>query len=1256
MSIRKWSVVFFILLGMVFFGKQLILQGSFFCLRTYLFLSKGWHFSYDSLSWQKRQIVIENGTLDLGLDARVVAPKMIISLQEHQLFLEKPFIDVSSIGKGEGFSFPWKMVISDGELQCFGWTFSQVSLEVQEEKVVGSFGIKDNGSRVSFDVGLGIHPFWTFVLENVDLSFLGNPWSSCIQGKITGFQDEKGSFASQCHLDVSRLQVSDLLQDVSLSLDWDGRSLENIFAFLDFDVFLKTFLDGEMRAKLLQGKICFENSQICDLKGDFGIHGSLGARWNILGRVGSEPISLSGKGVYQSLEKSWLESLIRYGETSFFFQAREEKETYVSDLQVHLAIQENAPIFQDIAQLISRKWKRPLVLHQAVMDGAFRFIWERGSLITWDVLDFDLKNVHFSMDGDSLFCERALFKEGMYFLNGGRLLHQKTEILWQAEGNAAKKEGLFSLKGNEWQAICDFVGDSSSFHGSCSLLGEMDGEFLFSGKWEETLSFAVNQGKFHIFSLSLSDFSLEMEASLEKVSLYHVKGLLDIGSIFSIYCPIVETDGVFDLRLEQDHLSLLRLTGSSKKGCLNVDEERSFCLGSHVSKGSCLCTKEGLQKGSLQFCLPKAFLNERILPFFSKMKLSGPFIENDCTFQIEYDCFLGTEISLFTDSIKEYLKISYRDSLWRYKGEMGDFSLDGSVALSKKGIFLTEGSVHWKNHISCVTTARFASLQNWDVRLDAMEMNVHAFIPWISEGKLQGEGTIKCQGEIQADFDLIPSLMHFDGWCFENQDPLHVMIHSEQGLFVRGMNVAFIDLQNGLPLLYSKASLVYFDFQNSTLRLDDCLCQSNVGSLQEHSSFESASVPLKTFLFSLKKDLHFEADIETTLDFSSILCVMKEGLIPIYDDVYHVQNLSLNLYQMECRFSCDVANGSSWIPIECELSLGHVLKGSVIVQKELVIEGFFDDSLHIQSIEGRFLGMEISFHEQGDFLIGRADVNCHVLSQFLPSSVVKVFEELKMGDGYELMGKMQILREGFYFQGILSGKDLELFSFQFKTLLAQIDISPEHVVISDLKVSDLAGSLKIDRIVAKGTKEDPWTIEMPHLFISELRPSLLQEGDRKVEKPANPLVIRQLKIENFHGFLDDSKTYAAKGDLHFINSYKRGESILELPSNLLSRIVGLDFDLLVPVRGTLRYELKQGKFHLTELVDAYSENARSEFFLVNTEDCPTVDLDWNLNILIKMKQFVLFKFTEAFLISITGTLGKPEFHLQSKKRFLGFDL
>jgi len=250
------------------------------------------------------------------------------------------------------------------------------------------------------------------------------------------------------------------------------------------------------------------------------------------------------------------------------------------------------------------------------------------------------------------------------------------------------------------------------------------------------------------------------------------------------------------------------------------------------------------------------------------------------------------------------------------------------------------------------------------------------------------------------------------------------------------------------------------------------------------------------------------------------------------------------------------------------------------------------------------------------------------------------------------MGRLFVKDRHLCFRGLLSGKQVEIFGFEFKNILGRIEWDADHLLVSDLKLSDFAGVLTVDQILAEQVGKDLWTLSIPHIVVTELRPSLLKDVGGPPGK-ISPLVVRRLKIDDFKGFVDDRTTYTAKGELFFINSYKRESSLLELPSDLLSRIVGLDLDLLIPVCGELRYELRDGAFHFTELGGSYSENKRSEFFLVFDEDSPKMDLDWNLKILIEMKQFVLFKFTEALVISVSGKLDDPKVNLQRKKRFFG---
>ena len=191
--------------------------------------------------------------------------------------------------------------------------------------------------------------------------------------------------------------------------------------------------------------------------------------------------------------------------------------------------------------------------------------------------------------------------------------------------------------------------------------------------------------------------------------------------------------------------------------------------------------------------------------------------------------------------------------------------------------------------------------------------------------------------------------------------------------------------------------------------------------------------------------------------------------------------------------------------------------------------------------------------------------------------------------------------------------------------------------------------MNIDRLTMYQDGEEPWKISMPLFRLTEFRPSLLQKIGREIG-PVGPLVVRELKMTDFQGLLEESDTYTAKGSLSFINSFKREHTVFDLPSDVLGRIFGLDLELLIPVKGTLTFDLKEGQFRLDELKDAYSEGKRSKFFLVQEANSPTVDLDGNVNILVKMKQYVLFKFTENFLLFIDGTLENPSYSLQKKSR------
>ena len=383
----------------------------------------------------------------------------------------------------------------------------------------------------------------------------------------------------------------------------------------------------------------------------------------------------------------------------------------------------------------------------------------------------------------------------------------------------------------------------------------------------------------------------------------------------------------------------------------------------------------------------------------------------------------------------------------------------------------------------------------------------------------------------------------------------------------------------------------------------------------------------------------------------------------------HLQNLDLDWDSEKLAASFSTLHQGHSLKVRSDLRL-EPLMGTIELEDEehallederpMTISWKFDPDIGIclHSIEGTFGGIEAAFHEEiaqeTGSLIGSARIAFGPISELIPQRIGKVFQELKMGKGYEVKGRLGYDRKdlsSLSFKGLLSGKACELFGFQVRTLLTQVEADAKRVRLFEFKASDSAGILKTPEVLMYEANE-VWQIAIPKLTLQEFRPSLLQKMGHDVGA-VGPFVIRELKINDFKGLLEESRTYTAKGELSFINSFKREHTVFDLPSDFLGRIFGLDLELLIPVVGHLNFDLKEDRFWLKDLSDAYSEGKRSKFFLVKEGLSPSVDLDGNLNILIKMKQYVLFKFTEHFLLSIDGSLDKPSYRLQKKSRFLG---
>lgn len=819
--------------------------------------------------------------------------------------------------------------------------------------------------------------------------------------------------------------------------------------------------------------------------------------------------------------------------------------------------------------------------------------------------------------------------------------------------------------------LCKMISSIPHFSGNIKSSGsgyQAAGD-LRNPEW--SLEAKISQGTLSLASIAqLSQIEAEVVAGPDGISFYQGKGIVEAGNKIPFSCPIFQTNGRFDFRLQGKTRDYLRLEGNNKDGEWFLDLKKSHLLGNSFEAGKSIWSSNAIEEFLVVFDLPWSSIAS-----FKSIPPQFEAIEGNSKIRLSYLPHEGASLDIQANlsqngrSIPLQGKIRQKGSVWHLESSVwDDCNLQGEFSWEKSRLELNKGAISWKDTFSADVNGEWDLLGKGECTISRLFIDLAIlkklpFAFWASkepiEGKVEGQGYVHWNERVEGDFDCSFNGLKMGALAIKNLTPVQIYYASDQGVSLQGldfqvMNPLIKQMEVGnqseieMPWIQCKMGLVQFDPASSLWTLK----RAHFHLPADFQTIWKNKVPYFSDL-SFDQPLDFIADIEIPSDFSTISAFVKEGFFPWQKEMRHIQNLHLSWDSNLFTARFDLFHQSHLLKLGILAELSPEIEGKFFLgegSEEMVFSWTFADQLKIQSIEGGFGGLSASFHFEGESLIGSAHLDFSILSDLIPEKIAQVFTELSMGKGYELMGRLRIEPAGLYFRGILSGKQLELFGYQMRTLLARVEIDPDRVRIYDLKISDSAGIMKIDEIVAAGKGDDPWTLSIPHLNIFELRPSLLQKNGQGPGE-ISPLVIRQLNIDGLKGLLSDEKTWEAEGELTFINSYKRERTVFDIPSDVLSRIVGLDFDLLIPVCGTLKYQLKNGAFNLTQLEDSFSENHRSEFFLVEEGGAPTVDLDGNIKILIKMKQFVLFKFTESFVISIDGKLNNPQFHLQKKRRF-----
>jgi len=504
----------------------------------------------------------------------------------------------------------------------------------------------------------------------------------------------------------------------------------------------------------------------------------------------------------------------------------------------------------------------------------------------------------------------------------------------------------------------------------------------------------------------------------------------------------------------------------------------------------------------------------------------------------------------------------------------------------------------------------------------------------------------------------------------ESSDTLHLSFDTEQGFQIKEANFNFLHPKSNE--LWAKCHFDALSYRSQEWNGQNFILV--VPPEMMHFLGQTHSFPYLGFeeerLILFEQPLSWDNQIEATIDFtigkeSSAKGHLKEGYYWIGDKAWYLNDFAFSYENAAFDLNLNTLFDEMPFDLRMQLSFLPHFTSKIIIQETfreerggkdpLVIQTTWSEQegYYVRSIDGQVCGLDFDFHHNPKesfldraVLTGQLKVNVPALSKLLPENFQETVKEFEIGKGYELCGDLILSKlklEDSYFVGYLKGKNFQLMGSSMETLMSEITIHPNQIELSNFNISDVSGIFKMEAIRINKEQDQRWNLVIPELAVQDFRPSLLKKIG-KYPGRIKPLTIRELHFHNIRGYLGDAKSFAGKGQLNFINTFKRDYNIFDIPFEILGRL-GLDMGLLVPVRGDLNFIMVDGRVYLTELKKSYSEGKRSQFFLSPTHPS-YIDFDGNLNINIKMKQYVLLKLTEPFTLSIAGTFENPKYGLK----------
>lgn len=470
-----------------------------------------------------------------------------------------------------------------------------------------------------------------------------------------------------------------------------------------------------------------------------------------------------------------------------------------------------------------------------------------------------------------------------------------------------------------------------------------------------------------------------------------------------------------------------------------------------------------------------------------------------------------------------------------------------------------------------------------------------------------------------------------------------------------------------------------FDFINHKLGVHNLLfsipAQDLIGTIKNLKRFFPTYISSRTS--EIVQNIKNEGNIKGKLDLeydpshASIQLELEPGTYIFYDREIDLKTLCFRSDPYEWKLLTQSSNALHPYWMLARSSGPHFDRGEITISENfpeakgdrinLLWKDTPEEGFQIEHIKGSLPGITvdiISTSSKPDLihLKGTTSIQLDKIPFFFPDQLDEMFKSCGFKGHFTLNGEWTYRKtdalnsvQGLYFTGALQGQELIFRDFLFRSCTANIEFSPQNMLLRNVRGTDSSGKLEIAEMQLTRHANDV-VLHIPSMRISQFRPCLLRNSQGLLSAPATPLFIKQLEVENLEGSLVHSNKIGGKGKLVFANPKKQKLFDTTSFEKKFSKI-GLDPALLTPVSGSIYYTIEDGKILLTKFKDLYSAGKLSKFTLQNMPYQSYMDFDGNLHVHVKMKQYnLLFKLAEMFTMTIQGTLQSPTYTLQKQSQ------